>query len=130
MGRGCAKVGVTGFCMGGALSIVVAAKDAPEISAAAAFYGVPNPRLCECDFADTNIPLQCHFAKRDQAIGFSSPTEYNSFHATMTSLGIANYEFYEYDAGHAFTNPTMENYDEQVTNLALGRMVEFMKKNL
>ena len=39
--QGAKKVGVTGFCMGGALAIAAATKD-ENISALAPFYGVPD----------------------------------------------------------------------------------------
>ena len=61
--RGCVKVGVTGFCMGGALAFASAALLPDDISAAAPFYGIPSPQLC--DLATIKIPVQCHFgAKR------------------------------------------------------------------
>ncbi|CAL1530164.1 unnamed protein product, partial [Lymnaea stagnalis] len=60
--QGCKKVGVTGFCMGGALSMAAAAL-VPEIDAAAPFYGIPSDQLC--DVTKIKIPLQCHFAEKD-----------------------------------------------------------------
>jgi carboxymethylenebutenolidase len=56
------QVGVTGFCMGGALSLAAAAK-VPEIAASAPFYGIPSPELA--DPATIKIPVQCHFGDCD-----------------------------------------------------------------
>ena len=53
MGNG--KVGVTGFCMGGALALASAVK-VNEISAVCCFYGVPDKALA--DPADLTVPLQ------------------------------------------------------------------------
>ncbi len=39
-------------------------------------------------------------------------------------------EFYEYEAGHAFTNPTSKNYCPGATHLAMLRLYEFMGKHL
>lgn len=64
--KGCSKVGVTGFCMGGALSFAAAAL-VPEVDAAAPFYGIPSPDLC--DVSTIKIPLQCHFGDQDQVNG-------------------------------------------------------------
>src|SRR5947199_5307691 len=58
----CAKVGVTGYCMGGALTLL-AAMYAKEADAAVVFYGFPPPEAG--DPATIEIPLQCHFAKHD-----------------------------------------------------------------
>ena len=70
---GCKKVGVTGFCMGGALSLASAALIPEEISAAAPFYGIPSADLC--DVGKIKIPLQGHFGSKDTRAGFSSPKD-------------------------------------------------------
>src|SRR5882724_6478995 len=49
------KVGVTGFCMGGALTIAAAVR-VPDVAAAVPFYGIPPEALA--DPAKINIPLQ------------------------------------------------------------------------
>lgn len=38
---GCKKIGVLGFCMGGALTVVALA-NIPDIDAASPYYGVPD----------------------------------------------------------------------------------------
>ena len=60
--QGCQKVGVVGFCMGGALTMAAAAL-IPEVDAAAPFYGIPSAQLC--DVTKIKIPMQCHFAEKD-----------------------------------------------------------------
>lgn len=42
---GATKVGVVGFCMGGALSF--AAAQHAGVDAAAPFYGIPDPAICD-----------------------------------------------------------------------------------
>lgn len=42
---GATKVGVCGFCMGGALSF--AAAQHAGVDAAAPFYGIPDPAICD-----------------------------------------------------------------------------------
>ena len=56
------QVGVTGFCMGGALTLAAAAL-APEVDAAAPFYGIPGADLA--DVSKIKIPIQCHFGDAD-----------------------------------------------------------------
>src|SRR4029077_10248257 len=60
---GCPKVGVTGFCMGGALTLL-AAVSVPELSAAVIWYGFPPLEFV--DAAKIKIPLMGHWAIHDQ----------------------------------------------------------------
>merc|ERR1711894_64270 len=98
LANGCQKVGVTGFCMGGALSLAGAAL-VPEINAAAPFYGIPNTKLC--DVSKIKIPVQCHFGEKDEVVGFSSPADYQALEEKLKAGGV-DYEMFIYDAGHAF----------------------------
>src|SRR6266567_372784 len=56
------KVGLTGFCMGGAVTIIGAVR-IPELSAGVCFYGIPPANVTKA--ADIKIPLQAHFANED-----------------------------------------------------------------
>ena len=53
---------MTGFCMGGALTLASAVL-VPEVDAAAPFYGIPGADLA--DVGKIKIPLQCHFGEAD-----------------------------------------------------------------
>ena len=113
--------------MGGALSLASAALLPEEVSAVAPFYGIPNSSLC--DVGNIKIPLQAHFGSKDTLEGFSSPKDVKALTAKLDAGGV-NYELYMYDTGHAFTNPSNPNYSKEICELALGRMVDFMKKHL
>lgn len=126
LSKGCTKVGVTGFCMGGALSIA-AATLVKEISASAPFYGIPGAQLC--DVGQIKIPIQCHFGSLDDIAGFSSPKDVEALKAKFEA-GKVNYEIHMYNTGHAFTNSTSPGYNEEACKLSLQRMIEFMQKNL
>ena len=126
LSKGCTKVGVTGFCMGGALSLASAAL-VPEISASAPFYGIPGEALC--DVSKIMIPLQCHFGELDTLVGFSSPKDVETLKGKLEAGGV-NFELHMYQADHAFTHKGGANYNEEVSELALQRMIDFMKKNL
>ncbi|XP_022786851.1 uncharacterized protein LOC111327030 [Stylophora pistillata] len=125
--EGCKKVGVTGFCMGGALSLAAAALIPEEIAAAPPFYGIPSANLC--DLRNIKIPLQAHFGSKDNLEGFSSPRDVKALTEKLDAGGV-EYELYMYDTGHAFTNPTNPNHTKEICDLALGRMIDFMKKHL
>jgi carboxymethylenebutenolidase len=57
------KIGVTGFCMGGALTLLAACV-APEIDAAVVWYGCPP--LEYIDATKIKAPLQGHWATQDE----------------------------------------------------------------
>jgi len=63
------QVGVTGFCMGGALSIAGAVL-VPGIDAVVAFYGTPPPQLA--DPTESKVPVQAHFGEEDTMTGLSA----------------------------------------------------------
>ena len=59
---------MTGFCMGGALTIASAVL-CEGISAAVPFYGTPPLQLA--DPAKAKAPIQGHFGEEDRMTGFS-----------------------------------------------------------
>ncbi|XP_050412835.2 protein usf isoform X1 [Patella vulgata] len=127
LSKGCKKVGVTGFCMGGALSMAAAAL-IPEVSAAAPFYGIPDSGLA--DPSKIKVPIQCHFGDRDEQTGFSCPTSQAKLIEKLKEGNVV-YEFYSYkDAGHAFTNKDGPNYKAEYYEQGLTRMCDFFKKHL
>lgn len=65
------QAGVTGFCMGGALSIASSVL-VQEVDASVAFYGVPASQLA--DPAQAKAPVQAHFGELDNFVGFSDVT--------------------------------------------------------
>jgi carboxymethylenebutenolidase len=103
--KGVQKVGVTGFCMGGALSIA-AAVFTDGISASAPFYGIPKAELLNCDAGKARVPLQLHFGTKDSAVGFSDPESQDKLEKVLKENG-RDYVFYRYEgAEHAFANET------------------------
>jgi carboxymethylenebutenolidase len=118
------KVGVTGFCMGGALTIA-AAVHVPEIAAASCYYGIP-PR----EFADPakiRIPFQGHFAERDD---WCTPAAVADLERAMHAAGSSP-EIYHYAADHAFCNERRpEVYDAACAKLAFDRTLAFFGRTL
>lgn len=70
MERGCSKIGVVGFCMGGALALASAVK-LDCLDACVVFYGIPPRELA--DPATILVPTQFHFSDKDTMKGFSDP---------------------------------------------------------
>jgi len=122
--RNGAKVGLTGFCMGGAVAVIGAAR-IPELAAAVTFYGLPPEEAVKP--ADVKVPLQGHFASRDDWV---SPKVVDSFEHALKAAG-KDVEFFRYDADHAFANEQrMAIHDRHAAELAWGRTTAFFKKHL
>lgn len=122
--RNGAKVGLTGFCMGGAVTIIGAAK-IPELTAGVAFYGIPPEQAAKP--ADVKIPLQGHFANKDD---WCTPAAVDAFEKAMRNVG-KEFEAFRYDADHAFVNEERAAvHDREAAELAWGRATEFFRKHL
>lgn len=93
------KVGVTGFCMGGALTLL-ALCNVPEADAGVVWYGCPP--LEYIDAAKITAPVMGHFATQDQ---FFSIETIDELEDKLSSAG-ADIEFHRYLAHHAFANET------------------------
>lgn len=129
-GSGSAKAGVTGFCMGGALT-VLSACNVPEMDTGVIWYGYPP--LQYVDASKIKAPLLGHWATQDQAFPISGADELEK------KLRAANvkFEFHRYDAKHAFANETadtkkldMLKYDAKAAGQAWQRTMEFLGKTL
>jgi carboxymethylenebutenolidase len=117
------KLGVLGFCMGGALT-VAALVHIPEIAAGVCFYGIP-PK----EFADpTKIktPFQGHFANQDD---WCTPAAVDALESAMKAAGAAP-EIYRYNAAHAFFSERSAAYDLASANQAWERTAAFLEKRL
>lgn len=118
-----AKVGLTGFCLGGAVTILGACR-IPEFSAAVCFYGIPPESAAKP--ADIKVPLQAHFANQDD---WCTPAAVDAFEAALKAAG-KNAEVFRYDASHAFVNEQRDVYDRAAAELAWGRMLKFWGTHL
>ena len=119
-----AKVGLVGYCMGGAVTIIGAAK-VPGLSAGVAYYGLPPAEAARP--ADVRIPLQGHFASRDD---WCTPGKVDAFEAELTRAG-KEFEFFRYDAAHAFANEQRAAaHDRAAAERSWDRTVGFFKKYL
>jgi carboxymethylenebutenolidase len=121
--RNGAKVGLTGFCLGGAITIIGACH-IPELSAAVCFYGIPPEQAAKP--ADVKVPLQGHFANKDD---WCTPAAVNYLEKVLKGAGV-KHEIYRYDAAHAFANERSAAYDVGCANQAWDRMAAFLKANI
>ena len=124
------KVGVTGFCMGGALT-VLSACNVPEMDTGVIWYGYPP--LEYVDAKKIKAPLLGHWATEDQAFAIAGVD------ALEKKLKEANvkFEFFRYKAKHAFANETADekklpivNYNREAAEQAWKRTMDFLGKTL
>ncbi len=129
---GSAKVGVTGFCMGGALTLL-AAVHVPEVDAAVVWYGFPPLEFV--DAAKISAPLQGHFANQDE---FFKIEGVDALENKLMAAKVA-FDFHRYDAQHAFANETQVEgakllpalgYDAAAAKLAWQRTSAFFAEHL
>jgi carboxymethylenebutenolidase len=127
---GSAKVGVTGFCMGGALT-VLSAVNVPEMDAGVIWYGYPP--LEYVDASKIKAPLLGHWAKHDQAFAIGGVDKLEE----KLRAAKARFEFHRYDCKHAFANETADSkglemlkYDASAADQAWQRTIGFLAKNL
>ena len=122
---GSGKVGVTGYCMGGALTLLTAVF-VPEADAAAVWYGFPP--LDYIDASKITAPLLGHFAIHD---AFFPIAQVDALEQKLKGAGVP-YTFHRYDAQHAFANETMTNapipvkYDPTAADTAWTRTIAFL----
>jgi carboxymethylenebutenolidase len=118
------RIGMTGFCMGGAYTFSAAAL-IPGIAAAVPFYGIPD--TTKVDLGKIGIPVQAHVSKTDQWV---KPELVEAVKKKLDAKGVPM-EMYVYDADHAFVNDTRADvYNPTCAKQALDRAVSFLKKHL
>jgi carboxymethylenebutenolidase len=125
------NVGVTGFCMGGALTLL-ALNFIPELSAGVVFYGMPP--LEYLDPKAIKVPVQAHWATQDEFF----PAENVDKLEEKLSEGGVDIEFHRYLAHHAFTNEEAvgygrilgTQYDPVWAQLAWDRTLTFFGRTL
>jgi carboxymethylenebutenolidase len=127
---GSSKVAVTGFCMGGALT-VLSACFVPELDATVVWYG--NPPAEYVDANNITKPMMGHWSMQDE---FFSPAGVDELEKKLKLAGV-EHEFHRYDAKHAFANPQSDarglaplQYHPEAAELAWKRSLDFLKKHL
>ena len=126
--HGCQDVYVTGYCMGGALSLLSICR-VPGLAGASSYYGIPSA-LSDADLsAIGNKPLQLHYGSADESKGFSSPSDYAALSTRLNNHNVT-FKSYEYkDQPHGFVNP-LNKGDPAAAQLALSRTFQFFLKKI
>jgi carboxymethylenebutenolidase len=122
------EVGVIGFCMGGMLTLMIAALQGDKVAAAAPFYGAPLGDMAP-DWSNLSAKVQGHFAEKDDFFG---PGPVKELETQLKGMG-KEVEFIIYPGtGHAFANEkdALGTYDPENAKLALDRAVSFLHQHL
>ncbi|MGH7295275.1 MAG: dienelactone hydrolase family protein [Polyangiaceae bacterium] len=118
------KVGVLGFCMGGALAFA-SSRFVEGLTCGVAFYGVPTVPTGE--LAKIKIPMQAHFAKKDD---WATPEAAEKIRDAIVAAG-GKMDLFVYDAGHAFMRDgDPGHFDADASKAAWPRTLDFLKKHL
>ena len=112
------KVGIVGYCWGGTVAWVAAARVA-GLACAVPYYGgsIPN-------FADEQprCPVMCHFGEHDQ-----SPKPEQARSIVAAHPGVAAHF---YDAGHGFNCDQRGSFDPAAAKLARERTLAFLAQHV
>lgn len=119
------KVGVVGFCMGGALSLFAACVNGDRIGACVVYYG-GHPKI-DYDFDRLQAPVLGHWAENDDWANANQ----SRFADAFKRYGKA-YEFHSYPGTkHAFFNDERpEVYVRDAAELSWKRTLAFFDRNL
>jgi len=121
--KGSKKIGSLGWCFGGAQSLQISVNE--KLDATVIYYG----NLIEDKEKLKNIksPVLGIFGSTDGQI----PVEkVNTFENNLKDLKIENHIKIYQGVGHAFANPTGQNFAPDETRDAWSKTLEFLEKNL
>ncbi len=121
-------VGAVGYCMGGMLTLVLAAQQGDRVGAAVPYYGAPLGESAP-DWSGLTAPVLGHFAERDDFFPLPAVRE---LEATLRGMGKdVTFDVYP-GRGHAFCNEfnPLGTHDEQATEAAWAKTVAFLREHL
>ena len=125
------KCGVTGYCMGGALTLLTLTM-APEADAGVVWYGYPP--LEYVDAAKISAPVMAHWATQDNPFPIAGV---DALEEKLKAAGV-RYIGHRYQAHHAFANEMAQGprrlaitqYDAAWAQIAWDRTFAFFGKHL
>lgn len=118
------KVGVIGFCWGGAMANRLAVTSGSALAAAVPYYG-PAPDPAEA--AKVKAPILLHYAGIDDRVNKTAQPWIDA----LKAAGVPTEAFFYPGANHAFNNDTSaERYDKAAADLAWRRTLAFLKARL
>ncbi len=121
-------VGVMGFCMGGALALLLGTLRPDVVTAVVPFYGVVGYPAEEPDWSQMRAAVQGHYAENDDMAG---PAAVDKLRKELDDRGVPAELFLYPGTTHAFFNDTRpEVHDPEASALAWQRAVKFLHETL
>lgn len=116
-------VGFMGFCLGGKLAFLTAARH--DIDVSISFYGIGLPELMG-EAGNISCPIVFHCAELDK---FCPPEAFEAIHDGMKSHAGA--EFYLYQgADHGFYNKDRDVFHKSAVSMAQSRTIAALRRTL
>ena len=121
-------IGVVGFCMGGMLSLIIAANRGDRIKAAVPFYGFPSGDA-EPDWSGLTAVVRGHMAENDDFFG---PEAAGALEAKLRGLGKDVTLTVHAGTGHAFMGPhnALGTRDEALAEQLWPQVTAFLHEQL
>jgi carboxymethylenebutenolidase len=117
------RVGVMGYCLGGLLTFLTAART--RVDAAVAFHGARTEEFL-AETTDIDAPLQMHLAEEDEFIPKAAQQQ---IAAALSSN--AKFEVFSYTGcRHAFSRHGGAHFDADAASLSRTRVIDFFTRHL
>lgn len=122
------RLGVVGFCMGGMLSLILAANRGDRIGAAVPFYGFPQGEA-EPDWSGLSASVRGHMAANDDFFG---PTAAKDLEAKLQGMGKDVSFTVHSGTGHAFMGPhnALGTLDQELADQIWPEVIAFLHDTL
>jgi carboxymethylenebutenolidase len=117
------KVGLAGFCLGGAVALA-AASSVEGLSATVTFCGLPPQRYT--DVSRITSAVMGHYGLRDPLLPIAQP---RALFAALSAAGTRAM-FHTYEAGHAFMRSSSQSYHAATAELAWNRTLSLFREEL
>ncbi|TFW21549.1 dienelactone hydrolase family protein [Duganella callida] len=117
------KVGVTGYCLGGVLTYLSAARG--DADAFVAYYGGATEKYA-AEAVNVRQPLLYHLAEEDEYIGKDAQATIRAAFAANPNITLYSYA----GCNHAFARPNGNHYDAAAATLANARTDAFFEQHL
>ena len=117
------KVGAVGYCLGGLLAYLTAART--DSDASVGYYGV-NIQTMLGEAAAIKKPLILHIAGKDE---FVPPEAQKQIADGLAAYPLVTIHYYP-EMNHAFARPGGKHYDQANAGLANGRSTTFLRQHL
>lgn len=116
--RSAGKVGIVGYCWGGTVAYLAAARN--TVDAAVAYYGAAIGRHVAGE--KPRVPILFHFGESDASIPLSV--------VAQIKAAVPEGVFHVYPAGHGFNCTERQSFEPVSAKLALERSLEFLHRHI